>query len=99
MTSRKIINEFQTISTTLIEFKKKALFHVGWELMKDILKKEMMKTIEKLSYQVYSLIEEGIEIKELKSKIMYLLEKLDGYLPTVTHFQHILFDKTKKLVY
>ena len=58
--SRKIIKEFQTISNTPIEFKKQASFHVGWEVMKDVLKKETMETIEKLASQVYSLVEEGI---------------------------------------
>lgn len=53
--SRKIIKEFQTVSTTPVELKKQALLHAGWELMKDQLKKEMMETIEKLSSQVYTL--------------------------------------------
>lgn len=97
--SRKIIKGFQTVGTTPVELKKQASFHVGWELMKDVLKKEMMETIEKLASQVYSLVEEGVEIRELKSQITSLLEKLDGYLPTITHLQRIFADRPEKLVY
>jgi len=43
--SKKIIKAFQTVSTTPVELKKQASFHVAWQLIKDILKKEMMETI------------------------------------------------------
>jgi len=52
--------------------------------MKDLLNKEMIETIEKLASHVYKLIEEGIEIRELKSQMSSLLKKLDNYLPTIT---------------
>lgn len=64
--SRKIIKEFHNVSTTPVELKKQASFHVGWELMKNSLK-EMMETIEKLASQIYGLIEEGAELRELKT--------------------------------
>lgn len=64
--------------------------------MKDVLKKEMMETI---ASQVYRLLKEGIEIRELKSQITSFLEKLDGYLLTITHLQQIIVDRPKKLVY
>jgi len=83
-TNRKIIKEFQIVSTTLVELKKQASFHVGWELMKNSLK-EMMETIEKFASQIYELIEEGVELKELKNKKSSLLEQMDGHLPFVTN--------------
>lgn len=97
--SMKIIKEFQTISTTTVDLKKQASFHVGWELMKEQLKSEMMETIEKLLSQIYSLLEEGVEIRELKSQITAHLKKMDGYLPNVTQLQHIFANRPKHLVY
>jgi len=55
--------------------------------MKDQLKREMIETIKKLSSQIYSLIEEGVEIRQHKSQITTHLEKLDGYLPNIIHLQ------------
>lgn len=81
---RKTIKEFQTVSTTLVELKKQASFHEGWEKMKNLLKKEMVETIGKLTSHIDKLIEEGVEIRELKSQILSHLEKLDNYLPIIT---------------
>lgn len=98
-TNMKIIKEFQIVSTTPVDLKKQNAFHEGWELMKDLLKKEMMQTIEKLASQIYSLLEEGVAIRELKFQIMSLLKKLDGYLPTMNCLEQTFVDKPKKLVY
>jgi len=83
--SKKVIKEFQTINNTPSDLKKQASFHEEWELMKEQLKREMMETIEKLSSQIYNLLEEGVEIRELKSQITTHLKKLDGCLLNITH--------------
>lgn len=98
--SRKIIKDFKPVSTTLVEIKKKASFDVViWELMKDTLKKEMMETIKKLASQIYNIIDEGVEIIYLTSKIASLLEKPNDYLPTITKLQCTFADRSDKLVY
>lgn len=86
---RKTIKEFQTISTTLVELKKQVSFHEGWAKMKNI-RKEEMETIGKLASHVYKLIEEGVEIRNLKSQMASHLEKLDSYLPTITQLEQSL---------
>lgn len=96
---RKIIKEFQIVSNTPMELKKQASFHEGWEVMKNLLKEEMMATIEKLASHIFKLIEEVVEIRELKSQMSPLLEKLDTYLPIITQLEQTYKGRCEKLVY
>lgn len=66
--------------------------------MKDILK-EMIDTIEKLASHVYNFIEEGVEIRELKSQMPSLLKKLDAYLPIIIRLEQTFVGRLEKLVY
>lgn len=59
----------------------------------------MIKTIKKLASPVYNLVEEGVEVRELKSQMMPLLKKLDSYLPIVTHLEQTFASRPEKLVY
>lgn len=67
-----------------MELKRQASFHEGWEKMKDILKREMMETIEELASYIYKLIHEGVEVRDLKEQMTSHLERLDSYFPTIT---------------
>lgn len=65
--------------------KKHTSFHEGWELMKEQLKKQMMESMENLSSQIYKLLEEDVEIHDLRAQIIENLNKLENYLPNVSH--------------
>jgi len=58
-----------------------------------------MEAIERLSSQIYKLLAEGVELKDLKTQISAHLSMLDSYLPNVSHLQHIYADNPEKLVY
>lgn len=65
--SKKVIKEFQKISTTPLHLQKQTSFHEGWELMKEQLKNEVMEAIKRLSSPIYKLLIEGVEIRDLKA--------------------------------
>lgn len=94
--SRKMLKEFEVVIMTPRELKRHASFSAGCAVMRDILKKEMMETIEKLACQIFALITEGAKLREIKMEIFGLLEKLESYLPTITNLQRIFAVKIGK---
>lgn len=67
--------------------------------MKDILKREMTETIGKRASYIYKLIQEGVEVKDLKEQMTSHQERLDSYFPTIIQLGQTFEDKNKKLVY
>lgn len=58
-----------------------------------------MEAIERLSSQIYKLLVEGVEIRDLKASISAHLGTLDTYLPNVSHLKYIYANNPEKLTY
>lgn len=58
-----------------------------------------METSEELASCVYKLIQEGVEIRDLKEKMSSHLEKLDNYFPNITQLGQMFEDRPEKLTY